>query len=236
MKFESTPQQILNDLLFWTMTDDVSDSPITVQFDVGGKVFKTARSLFRQVEDTMLARLVCDTWLEDPTKPVFIDRNGDTFGLVLDYLRYGSIDLPITVSKEMFLRDLDFYGIVPNDGTVKACSEDWADQVDKRHDDIENIEKAKAVLEAKRRHLELSNHIDLLVLHCASEYLSGSSVLDLYCPTATNAMNEEKLWGAAMAVCMTSKVTFQKSISKFGLRLKDIKIHGNRCTILLDKL
>jgi hypothetical protein len=39
----------------------------------------------------MLARIVSDTWQEDPTKPVFIDRNGSTFDLVLDYLRYGSI-------------------------------------------------------------------------------------------------------------------------------------------------
>ena len=58
-----------------------------VQFDVGGRLFKTSRSLIDKHEDTMLARLVSDTWQEDPTKPVFIDRNGDIFAHVLDYLR-----------------------------------------------------------------------------------------------------------------------------------------------------
>jgi hypothetical protein len=97
-----------------------------IQFDVGGRIFKTSRSLIDQHEDTMLARLVSDTWQEDPNKSVFIDRNGDTFSHILDYLRYGSIDLPITISKAMFLRDLDFFGIVPEEGSVKSASEAWA--------------------------------------------------------------------------------------------------------------
>jgi hypothetical protein len=37
----------------------------------------------------MLGRLVSDTWNDDPEKEVFIDRNGDIFPYVLDYLRYG---------------------------------------------------------------------------------------------------------------------------------------------------
>jgi hypothetical protein len=74
----------------------------------------------------MLGRLVSDTWLEDPSRPVFIDRNGTTFELVLDYLRYGSITLPITVSRDMFFRDMDFYGIVLGEGTVKTCTEAWS--------------------------------------------------------------------------------------------------------------
>eukprot|EP00584_Thalassiosira_punctigera_P018591 CAMPEP_0172560736 /NCGR_PEP_ID=MMETSP1067-20121228/89984_1 /TAXON_ID=265564 ORGANISM="Thalassiosira punctigera, Strain Tpunct2005C2" /NCGR_SAMPLE_ID=MMETSP1067 /ASSEMBLY_ACC=CAM_ASM_000444 /LENGTH=63 /DNA_ID=CAMNT_0013350597 /DNA_START=12 /DNA_END=199 /DNA_ORIENTATION=+ len=56
--------------------------PQTVQFDVGGRLFKTARSLIDQHEGTMLARLVSDTWQEDPTKAVFIDRSGDIFAHV----------------------------------------------------------------------------------------------------------------------------------------------------------
>jgi len=42
------------------------------------------------------------------------------FAHILDYLRYGSISLPLNVSKDMFLRDMDFFGIVPEEGTVKT--------------------------------------------------------------------------------------------------------------------
>jgi hypothetical protein len=53
-------------------------------------------------------------------KPLFIDRDGDKFSYVLDYLHYGSIDLPPAIPKTMFQRELDYYGIAAEDGTVKA--------------------------------------------------------------------------------------------------------------------
>lgn len=34
-------------------------------------------------------KLVSDTWMEDREKVVFIDRSGDIFAFVLEYLRYG---------------------------------------------------------------------------------------------------------------------------------------------------
>ena len=95
-------------------------NPQTIKFNIGGKLFETARSLIDQHDDTMIARLVSDTWQEDPNKPVFIDRNGDTFALVLDYLRNGNIVLSTNLPKDMFLCDLDVYGIVPEYGTVKT--------------------------------------------------------------------------------------------------------------------
>ena len=61
-----------------------------VKFNVGGKHFEVSRALIdEQNSDTMLGRLVSDTWSNDPSKPVFIDRNGDIFSHLLDYLRYG---------------------------------------------------------------------------------------------------------------------------------------------------
>ena len=64
----------------------------------------------------MLERLVSDTWQKDSkdhTKPIFINRDGDTFAYVLNYLRYGRVTLPDTIPEDMFLLDLDFYGIEP---------------------------------------------------------------------------------------------------------------------------
>jgi hypothetical protein len=104
----------------------------TVQFDVGGKVFRVARSLIEQHDQTMLARLVSERWQTQcggkkdgrETKPIFIDRNGDNFGFVLDYLRYGKVNLPCLVPKENFLRDLDYFGVavVKDDDTVRSDS------------------------------------------------------------------------------------------------------------------
>ncbi len=65
----------------------------------------------------MLARLVSDRQM-DPTEPIFMDRNEATFGFVLDYLRYGRITLPMTVSREIFLLGMDFYGIAHEVGTT----------------------------------------------------------------------------------------------------------------------
>ena len=196
------------------MVDDSVSMP-TVTFDVGGKVFKTARSLFLQHEDTMIARLVSDTWQADPNKPVFIDRNGDTFGYFLDYLRYGSITLPIAVSKDMFLRDLDFYGILPSKGTVKTSSEAWAAQVKDRHDKSRD-------LETERQHIELINSIDILANHCASQYVLGFSRIFVVLADDKDKAAKKLFDAAAVSATGKYKETLQNSLSKFGLRLKEI--------------
>lgn len=61
----------------------------TVKFNVGGRHFEVSRDLMEKHFETMLGRLVSEAWQQDPEEPVFIDRNGDTFAYVLDYLRYG---------------------------------------------------------------------------------------------------------------------------------------------------
>ena len=62
----------------------------TVKFNVGGKHFEVSRALIDgHAEDTVLVKLVSDTWNEDPSKAVFIDRDGDIFAHILNYLRYG---------------------------------------------------------------------------------------------------------------------------------------------------
>jgi len=79
----------------------------TVKFNVGGKHFEVSRALIDRHSDTMLGKLVSDAWQEDPEETVFIDRDGDIFACVLNYLRYGSIDLPVTVPKSMFDREIN---------------------------------------------------------------------------------------------------------------------------------
>ena len=153
------------------MTDQLT-KPEIVQFDVGGRIFKTSRSLIDQHEDTMLARLVSNTWREDPNKSVFIDRNGDTFSHILDYLRYGSITLSDKIVKDMFLRDLDFFGIVPEEGSVKSSMEAWASKVDERCDKIKHHESKIKEHEGQIKQLKLENDIEFLANYCACGYIS----------------------------------------------------------------
>ncbi|KAL7550480.1 hypothetical protein ACHAWF_013703 [Thalassiosira exigua] len=90
----------------------------TVKFNVGGRNFEVSRDLIERHSDTMLGRLVSDAWQEDPEETVFICRDGDLFAHVLNFLRYGSIELPASHPKSMFDRELDFYGLVPEDEAI----------------------------------------------------------------------------------------------------------------------
>ena len=90
-----------------------------ITFDVGGKICKVSRDVIDENPHSMLARLVAETELSDLAwSTIFIDRDGDIFAHVLNYLRHGGITLPITIPKDMFLRELEFYGIVPENGTI----------------------------------------------------------------------------------------------------------------------
>jgi len=98
-----------------------SNNSATVRFNVGGTVYEVSRSLLEQFPDTMLSRMVSETWLDcsqggdndDQKKesPIFVDRDGDRFRYVLDYMRDGQkVTLPVTVPKQGFLKDLEYYG------------------------------------------------------------------------------------------------------------------------------
>jgi hypothetical protein len=95
----------------------------TVTFDVGGQLHRVSRSLIMDHESSMLASLVSERWNAqsraegddaqvESGPSIFIDRNGERFAYVLvDFMRYGRVVLPYSISKELLLLDLDFYGI-----------------------------------------------------------------------------------------------------------------------------
>ena len=94
----------------------------TVKFNVGGKHFEVSRALIEQNLDTMLSKMISEVWEKEPEKPMFIDRDGDMFAHVLNYLRYGSIELSTTIPQAMFKRELDYYGIQLNEFAVQQQS------------------------------------------------------------------------------------------------------------------
>lgn len=90
----------------------------TVKFDVSGRVFKVSRGLIDQQPGSVLGRMISETWHRDQEEPIFVDRDSDIFAQVLNYLRYGSIVLPSNMPKEMFTRDLGYYGLHHDDDAI----------------------------------------------------------------------------------------------------------------------
>jgi BTB/POZ domain len=90
-----------------------------ITFDVGGTSYRVSRSTIESFPESMLARLVSETWNEqDNDTPIFIDRSGSRFELVLDYLRDGTVDVPISMSRRALLIDFDYYGIQVDPKTI----------------------------------------------------------------------------------------------------------------------
>jgi hypothetical protein len=125
---------------------------LTVTFDVGGQTYAISRNIVMSHPDTMLARIASETWQKDPTATIFINGDGERFRYVLDYLRTGSISLPITVSKPAILKDLEYYGfenINPNniDGWGNASLEAAAHIGKKEAKKDELVEEIDAKIE-----------------------------------------------------------------------------------------
>jgi len=161
-----------------------------VIFDVGGKMYTVSRSLIEEHSDTMLARIVSKTWQEDSDSVVFIDRDGDTFRFVLgkhvisreckshdimstnkcsylslpsflDYLRYGSVDLPHNMPMANFMRDMDFYGIIAEDASVSQISP---------ADELRRLKQTVA-------EGELKHDMFLIAIHANHSFVTGKGSL-----------------------------------------------------------
>ena len=137
-----------------------STSSETVTFDVGGKMYKVSRSLLGQHPETVLAKLVDDKWLDDPSKAVFIDRNGIVFEYVLDYLRYGSVELPPNIMMSTVTRELDYYGIDIVEDTIKQ---------DSPADELHRLKKVVA-------NAELKHDMFVVAVNANHQFMNGESI------------------------------------------------------------
>jgi len=134
----------------------------------------------------------------------------------------------------MLLRDLDFYGIVPEEGSVKSASEGWASKVDERCAKIKDHGD-------KMKQLQLENDIEFLANYCASEYISyayrslmnGGLTIQIYKPKdGANNNKEMMLWNAVKQVYNNKGNTeeLSKALMKFGLSLKGEIGYNNYCS------
>ena len=100
-------------------------STTIVRFNVGGTKYDVARSLLDQYPDSMLARITSDRWEQGATNPsndeIFLERNGDRFQYVLDYMRDAKVELPLSIPRGQFIADMEYYGLEHSDAGITLC-------------------------------------------------------------------------------------------------------------------
>lgn len=89
------------------------DNESIITFNVGGKIYSVKQSLLNRYPETMLG-ITSSLWNNNEhnnNEPIFIDRNGDRFSYIIDYMRdQQKIMLPFSITKESIVKDLEFYG------------------------------------------------------------------------------------------------------------------------------
>jgi len=93
---------------------------VVIKFNIGGTRYEVSQSLLQSYPDSMLAKSAADQWHINPNAEIFIDRDGEQFRYVLQYLRDGVVHLPVSVPRASFLIDLKFYAVdVKEDAIVE---------------------------------------------------------------------------------------------------------------------
>jgi hypothetical protein len=59
----------------------------------------------------MLYKSASKQWQKDPDSVLFIERDGTRFKYILDYMRDGKVDVPMTETQASILAELEYFGI-----------------------------------------------------------------------------------------------------------------------------
>lgn len=192
------------------MTDNATTTPPTVRFNVGGTPFEVSRSLLstEMMKSTALGRMISDMWQHDAHAVIFIDRDGENFRHVLQYLRYGHVSLPLSISKSAFLQDMDFYGITVPAGSITDDS-----VVD---DSKANLQAARRLMaleqecHARSAELMIERECVIVAYECFKEYVRTGSLAVTIKDREINPM--------ATNVCFRRDTQlFNKCLAKYGL-------------------
>jgi BTB/POZ domain len=194
----------------------------TVCLDVGGIKYKVSRTLIERYPNTMLGRLVSDTWLKDPTREIFIDRDGDRFRHVLDYMRDGKACLPMSIPKPSMMQELDYFRFenVPSEAFDEGHS---------------NFAAATRMVELQKRHEldvkagDLEKFYAILAFECFQHYAKTGCLRVLPFLNTNNptfiVLNATGPPGHAHGSC--DAVLFDRHLSKFGLCYVSGGIHDS---------
>lgn len=95
----------------------VDDSTTIIHLNVGGVRYTTFLGTLRKYPDSIIAQLfrhpiAAPRDSRDPNNAYFIDRNGSVFGMILDYLRSGTLVVPRDSAQYCALRrEVSFFGL-----------------------------------------------------------------------------------------------------------------------------
>jgi BTB/POZ domain len=104
-----------------------------VRFNIGGTKYEVSRSVIDNFPDSMLSKICSDTWnnngdvVDGDEGELFIERDGERFRYVLDYMRDGSVHLPLSIPRGQLVMDLEYYGIDYADESITLSVADPKD-------------------------------------------------------------------------------------------------------------
>ena len=112
----------------------------------------------------MLANCASGQWLENPEEEIFIERDGAAFRYILNYMRDGSVFLPVTERKQSFIKELEYYGIEArncdiNDGKARL-----------EHYSFELADSLRPELKNFRNQMEYEKDGLKLAIFCTDEF------------------------------------------------------------------
>jgi BTB/POZ domain len=97
---------------------DSPTSSTSIKFNVGGSIYQISKSLLDRYPDSMLASISSDQWREgsllngsDNKNEIFVDRNGERFQYVLDYMRDSRVELPLSIPRGQFVLDMEYFAL-----------------------------------------------------------------------------------------------------------------------------
>lgn len=144
-------------------------SPKIVTFNIGGHLYEVSRSLLRQFPESVLAMKAEEAPYGIMPVPISLDRDGERFRYCLAFMRDGRVSLPVSVSKQAVLKDLEFYGLaLEDDGLVDESSAHVA-----AADHI--IQLVRESQENRRESAYIRVQMDKLALRCFVFYITSVS-------------------------------------------------------------
>jgi BTB/POZ domain len=231
-KVESINSSIIQDFsATWSTTDPCEENPSTimadvVRLDVGGTKFKVSRSLIEQYPNTMLARLVSDTCQQqhhphhrgggDQPQEVFLDRDGETFRLVLTYMRDRKVFVPMKLAKKTVLNELDYLGFENVDESVI-------------HSGCTRIQAASSLALYNKIHMErveelkYTQHYEILAYECFKAYYTTGSLESIQIDKTNN-----ERFATAPHIAEWNDRIFDRCLAEYGLICKSREMEPNQ--------
>ena len=92
----------------------------TIKFNVGGSKYEISQALLDRYPSCMLSKICSKTWVQadaetatvkEAAEEIFIDRNGERFQYVLDYMRDSRVELPLSIPRTQFVADMEYFSL-----------------------------------------------------------------------------------------------------------------------------